>query len=471
MAYDDDYLKKLLQYPRESLSVELKPWLEPSSKEGCAVIAKTCLGLYNNNGGVLVIGFNNDCTPDKKENVPYDIKKSFHQDVVQAIVAKYSSKPFEVNVKFIERDGQEYPVLCVDSGVRVPVATKSGLNSDDNPTKPLIAPHQVYVRTLSANNTPSTSQAKCDDWDRLVDLCFENREADIGKFIRRHLSSVDSGKIKQLVDAIAIGTRDTPEIVDDLKERCDDAYLRFLKATNTVNRQLLEVGTWEVGFKIIGDLPHYYLNKQFIDKVLSTNPSYTGWPIWVDSRQFSDSTNRPIVVEGAWQCFIPPRSTGDMFSFDDLDFWRIEPSGFFYALRGLEDDLSTSKQNPKNNTLDFGLMIYRISEALAVASAFAKALVSSTDNTVLKFFFRWHRLNGRKLYPWAEPHRFWRLPGGTAHQDDFAYTIEIPLESAISSLHQHTANILNRLFELFDGTNMDAGIYEELTNKLLSKGK
>jgi hypothetical protein len=51
----------------------------------------------------------------------------------------------------------------------------------------------VYCRTLNANGTASTAIAQPTDWRDIFDRCFENREADIGRFLRRHSGSPPMG--------------------------------------------------------------------------------------------------------------------------------------------------------------------------------------------------------------------------------------------------------------------------------------
>ena len=155
--------------------------------EDKAKMAKGCMALRNNNGGFLLIGFDDDGTPDRG-NAPSDIRKTFHGDVIQAIVGQFSSESFPVEVQFSELDGVAYPVICVPSGVRTPVA---GEKKPWPKEKPLIKDHAVYVRSLTSNNTVSSSEARRGDWDRLVQICLDNREADIGAFVRRHLTGIN----------------------------------------------------------------------------------------------------------------------------------------------------------------------------------------------------------------------------------------------------------------------------------------
>ncbi len=46
--YNQDFFNNLVLNPSESLSVEIKRWIDPQSKEGIAKIAKACIALRNN---------------------------------------------------------------------------------------------------------------------------------------------------------------------------------------------------------------------------------------------------------------------------------------------------------------------------------------------------------------------------------------------------------------------------------------
>lgn len=152
--------QQLVERPGESLSVELKRWIDPKCPEGTEKIVKTALALRNYGGGDLVIGFDNDSLEPDTNNVPQDVKAAFHIDVIQGLISKYASQPFEVTVEFPEREGQPYPVITVPPGVETPVAAKFELLSGN---KILIKVNDVYTRSLNANYTPSTTKATWKD--------------------------------------------------------------------------------------------------------------------------------------------------------------------------------------------------------------------------------------------------------------------------------------------------------------------
>lgn len=195
MASSNDDLRSILAAPRESLDLELKPWIDPTAPEGIAKIAKGCMALRNNNGGRLAIGFNDDGQP-ALDNHPADVRAAFHIDTVQAIVCRYAAELFSIDVQFVEVSGRVHPVISVPAGVRTPVAAKADLSGSDG--RPLIRDHTVYVRSLRSNNTVSSTEARRGDWDRITRACFDNREADIGGFVRRHLAALNFDAITAL---------------------------------------------------------------------------------------------------------------------------------------------------------------------------------------------------------------------------------------------------------------------------------
>jgi len=58
--FADHDLDAVLANPQESYAVELKGWIDPQSEEGRSTIAKASIALRNNNGGLLLLGFNDD---------------------------------------------------------------------------------------------------------------------------------------------------------------------------------------------------------------------------------------------------------------------------------------------------------------------------------------------------------------------------------------------------------------------------
>src|SRR5688572_8628025 len=197
-----DYINRLVAQPAEALNVELKRWIDPADLAAKAKIVKALMALRNRNGGFLVIGFD-DKTGLPAGVPPADLREAFRPDEIQKLVSQHSSEPFEVAVEFVDRGGQDYPAIQVPPGVTIPVAIKRELKDAQN--KVLLKVGEVPFRTLRSNGTFSTATARPDDWRDIVEVCFENREADVGRFIRRQLSGLNPEVLASLASTLSIG--------------------------------------------------------------------------------------------------------------------------------------------------------------------------------------------------------------------------------------------------------------------------
>jgi hypothetical protein len=465
MIPDDDQIRALVARPSESLTVEIKRWLDPADPAGAAKIVKAAFALRNRNGGFLVVGFEDTTLQADLANEPADIRGMFHHDTIQGLISRYANEPFEVHVAFGERDGRIYPVIAIPQGVRVPVVVKNALQ-DTSGTRSLLSVGDIYFRTLEANGTPSTAKARPQDWRDILEVCFDNREADIGRFLRRQLASQDAARLIE-------GLRGEPHGPDHtLRTRCasilDTGEKNFASAVKerglkAQERPLLDGLAWEIALAINPPKAEALPDRDFFATFAASNPKYTGWPIWLDARAMTDERSRPVVRAGAWEALIVALGEN---SAHRLEFFRIDPKGNFYLRRLLQDDAVPQRVEP-GTRFDPALMIYRVSEAIAVGVAIAKGLGWS-ETAILGFMFRWRKLKGRRLDTWANPIIY--VPGGgPSQQDEITTFIAVPLTIALSAIPSLVESATRELFVAFDGTKLSKGTYEEQGRKLLER--
>lgn len=455
MPYNENQLQQLIKNPSEGLSLELKDWINPTLDSGICKIVKGVIALRNNNGGNLLIGFN-DKDGSLSDNCQLDkIEQLFHVDEVQRMVNKYSSEQFELFVYYPRVLSKTCVVIEIPHGVKVPVLTKAFLEGD---SYTLIKQNVLYTRTLKANNTVSTAEATWKDWPRIMDICFENREADIGRFINRHLKLASDGKWKETLQNI-LSLDEQPSNTKQVTLFLEQSKKRYDAIVDERKLILPEHGSFEVGVLINGDIGDHKTNMKLLNLLSSTNPRYTGWPAWTDSRSFSQD-KQPFTYQGFWESFINALDNGH------LDYWRISPNGMFYLYRALQDDTSQSGPKPLK-VLDFNLTILRVCEYILVSMAFAKALGCNED-TNLEFAFRWSGISNRELSSWANPSRFLDYEP-IAKQDDVFIAVEIPVQTAATAVYQYVDQITSKLFEAFEGYEISENVIEEICRSLIER--
>jgi len=299
MNIDQKRINDLVAHPSESLNVEIKRWLDLKTPEDIAKIVKATLAIRNRNGGLFLIGFDDESLLPDFDNKRSDVRAAFHLDTVQGLISRYASEPFEIGVSFGLRDDVEFPVIVVPEGVTVPVTAKRDLK--DSAGTCLIREGDIYFRTLQSNGTPSMAKVRSGDWRDIMEICFENKEADIGRFLRRHLAGQNIEKfVAALSDlhgaAVPLppSLRDRAEaLLQDGKQRAQAAIAaRDLKPDEAAALKGL---AWSVALVIDPAKPAAVPDRNFLNTVAGANPQYTGWPVWLDSSRFQDQDALPKV--------------------------------------------------------------------------------------------------------------------------------------------------------------------------------
>lgn len=452
MDISEARLDSLVSRLSEGLSVEIKTWIDPKAAEGIAKITKAVIALYNRDGGYLIIGFNNDTLQPDREDAPDDVKAAFHVDVIQGIVSRYSSISIEIQVAFVEREGLLHPVIAVPQGVTVPAAAKRDLNDNG---RMLIREDTVYFRTLGSNGTPSTSAIKASDWPDLLKICFDNREADIGRFLRRQLGVEGANLFTSALKSSTLEERTRSILQQGADARQMEIEARKLSPSAQI---LLQKGSWEVA--LVFDPPKDVedSSNDFLAKVDSSNPEYTGWPAWLVSTNFHNTADRPYKRETAWESLI----LGSVS--ESLDFYRMHARGEFYQSRLLRDDM-TDRVEP-GTALDPRLAAYFVAEVIAVGLRFVSALSFDVD-AKLGFMFRWNRLRGRHIDHWLDQGSYSR--NKVTREDSIESYVEVPADTPASSIAPYVQRATSKLFGSFAGYELKPDAIETEVNRLLKR--
>jgi hypothetical protein len=198
----------------ETLDTELKAWLDLSEPREAALFAKACLALRNNDGGRIILGIDNSSCNSVTPDEPIDVSNAFHVDKVNEVVGRFAIPKFEVRVNLKLYQGTVHPEILIPGGIQSPVISRTGFEKE-------LRQNAVYVRTISNGRPSSCEPMTAADWDKLMRICFDNREADVGRFLRRHLPNifVQLGAIPQVAGA--------PQPLKVEPERAAREFLQF----------------------------------------------------------------------------------------------------------------------------------------------------------------------------------------------------------------------------------------------------
>jgi hypothetical protein len=449
-------LKKQLENLSEAYNIEVKSWIDPSSDEGKSKLVKACFALRNINGGILVFGFDNNSMLPTDINRPTNLRQFFEQEKIQNLISSYASDPFSIALQYVPFNGEEFPVICVPSGVQIPVAVKKELK--DSSGNFLLNLNAIFFRTLRSNNIISSATIPHGDLRSLMEICFNNREADIGRFLRRHF--IDSDLV-QILNTIKTTDLSSSINYQELSFKwLNDGHQLFQRWVNENDRRLTSIGYFEFGAIIDGKIKESIeTDKSFLSLISMSNRRLTGMPFF--SPLFGEKVS---TFQDGWE-----QGVDLQFDRQGINFWRIEPRGKFYTIRSLDEDFQYD--GPQKQILSVCLPVWRVGEVIAQALAIAKGMVVDFGNSNLYISIRWTGLKGRKLSSWGCDgfNHAWIYPDVPCENFEASSKAQIPLDIPDSSLAQYIDKALKPLYRQFYGYEANIENIERIVNKMLKR--
>jgi hypothetical protein len=255
--------------------------------------------------------------------------------------------------------------------------------------------------------------------------------------------------------------------LDEAGELFADAVKRRADLT-AEERKALDFGMHEIALVIQGAVPKHVHNTSFKDLILSANPRYRDWPLFIDTRGFQSVSDQPYVTKNGWQALF--MTIGEA-PWDLLEFMRLDPMGKFYLKRMLDDDsFARSNKFAVGAYLDPHFAIARTAEAIAVGLAFANAMKCSIETTQLAFGFRWTKLARRQICSWTGSGRFMPRTSYTAIDDEAEGFVEVPLRTPPTAISPFVDKATESLFAQFGGFQIPIGYTNNVVQKRIDKG-
>jgi len=175
-------LSDLLGGKSEDPSVEYKAWMDTSTNEAKAKLAKHIAALANHGGGYLVFGVE-DSTREPLGETTFD-RANFSQRRLAEIAERYLDPAPHIDVDEVGRAGVRYPIASIVShGERPVIASRDGPQDKGSPIG--IRQGEIYVRVAGPKSVRATT---ADHWGSLIERCIARRADLMAKVMRQAIA-------------------------------------------------------------------------------------------------------------------------------------------------------------------------------------------------------------------------------------------------------------------------------------------
>lgn len=232
-------------------------------------------------------------------------------------------------------------------------------------------------------------------------------------------------------------------------------------------------GWYQFDYYLEGDLKSVDL-KAF-EKILelSNKTTYTGWPpFFITHREGSNF--KAETVEGNLECWLAPKNNGLTFPFNrdvaDCDFWRANPSGRMFLIRGYQED--SAETFPAGSVFDNILPIWRMGEVFLHAAQLASLLQKSSKSSIMLHFRAiYSGLSGRVLRSWSNPLNsiFFEQGAGAAKSNEAVLQAIVPIEDISTRLADHIYPMVASLYERFGVSELSKTFVDKQIMELISR--
>jgi hypothetical protein len=464
-------LQRLLDAPREHLSIEIKGWLNLEDELDRANLAKAMLALANHGGGLVLIGWTEHEGNWRPDEPRPQALSMYSQDSINAIVAAYAEPVFHCDVDQVSgvTDDPKYPLVRVPGSHRVPIRAKR-----DDPERKHVRVHMYYIRRPGpASEPPQTAR----EWDELIRRCVLSAREELLDDFRRILQGQtggsefprigplfgdrpdahDAGKPDAAAAAAAFGP--AGKMVEEWHNASTQRWRTLV--TGSLSDELAsryQYGTWSVAYALAGHIRTPPL-AELRNILVRAERHETGYPLWwVPTKE----EIKPRPFDGLIECWIKDAPYQDGAH---SDFWRASPTGLFFSVRGHVEDaygkLSPGSGIQPGTVLDVRVPIWRVSEVLLHAVQIASDF--SDPPVTVAFRFRWEGLRDRKLASLDLQRQ--TVHSYTSKQDCADSMIVVGSDRILPALPEIVGKLTRPLYEIFDFFALPAQFIEsEIAN-------
>lgn len=344
--------------------------------ESHGIVAKALIALENHGGGFLLFGYKEDAAKKLVPDPAHPASmKPYLTDAMNAILKKRAEPSFhvEVTLQLHPLTKEEYPLVRVTGRSKVPVRSDSATSAGSL---------KQYVYYVRAPGPESRGPLNAAEWDALLRRALLNQREEIIGLLRTLLPSVS--------DLLITTPTNEQHVLHAFAEVCADRWKSLNDALPADHPSKITLGHFSFVARILGTAKGLTA-REIIDANQSAR-RYTGWPVFVTLHQ---EQTKPKLVDGCIEAWLAHINYPDV---GHADFWRIDPKGNFFLLRGYqEDSLDPEKGFGKPGTLfEATLPVWRLGEFLLRVADLAELMYEPGFEVIVEC--EWNGLASRHLF-------------------------------------------------------------------------
>lgn len=343
-------LRPLLTEPREDLGAEYKGWLNLTTNEHRAIVAKAAIALANHGGGFIILGMDEEgealVSAERPEGVP-----EITQDAINSAVNRFASPNFHCRMYSVDHPDTEvtHPVISVPGNLTEPVMSRRECVG-------VIAQNKCYIRKPGPRSEePQTAE----EWRILLSRCVRAGRDEMLDSIRGILSGrLDAG------DAAP----NESELLEQFAQQSRERWETLTGDLPAESPSRFPLGHYEFACSFVGATaaPSLKALQERLD--FARRPKHTGWPPFLD---MTTPEWRPYPTDEGVEAWVG-RPARDHWAERDpslCDFWRANRDGKLYSIRGYSED-GWERVEP-GQWVDLTLPVWRVGELLIFVARLA----------------------------------------------------------------------------------------------------
>ncbi len=427
MDFDTPRLLELLRNPAEDLSFEIKEWLDLRDNVHKAKLAQAIIALANHGGGALLLGYAQQADGAFIPAEPRPANLSgYSADIVNDISRSYLNPPVHCEVRHVAHPVSRdlFPVISALGGHQIPIMARRGGPQGQSS----LQAGRVYIRRVGPSSEEPQSP---EEWRTLLDRCIRAGRDEL----------VDRIRLIVAGEPVSAAEATSDQELDQWIEQSTARWLSLVQNLPTEHPARFSLGYYRFAYQFRGQFDRPSLSR--LRDMLASAEVRFSWPHWP---VYTREELRLAPVDDTIECWLGRRENAHESAPDELDYWRVSPTGKAYSIRGLNEDSHPDLVQPGTG-LDIVAPTRRLADGLTHAWNLAKQFGMQTAE--IEFDLLWVGLAGRRLVSKVNPNRSLFNVYRT-RQPQYQRRLSVPIEALPERLPEIVDAALRPMYETFD---------------------